>query len=56
MARGRKPKSAELKLLGGNAGKRPINDDAPKPSVPPENSSLLILAELVIRHGHLTRE
>ena len=33
MVRGRKPKSAELKLLGGNAGKRPINDDAPKPSL-----------------------
>ncbi len=31
MVRGRKPKSAELKLLDGNAGRRHINEDAPKP-------------------------
>ncbi len=33
MVRGRKPKSAKLKLLEGNAGRRPINDDEPKPAL-----------------------
>ncbi len=33
MVRGRKPKSAELKLLSGNAGKRPTNNDAPSPAL-----------------------
>ena len=29
--RGRKPKPTQLKLVGGNAGKRPINTREPKP-------------------------
>lgn len=29
--RGRKPKPTELKLLDGNAGRRPINPDEPRP-------------------------
>lgn len=31
MKRGRKPTPDELKRLAGNPGKRPLNDDAPKP-------------------------
>ena len=35
--RGRKPKPTELKKLEGNPGKRPLNDEEPKPdpSMPP---------------------
>lgn len=33
MGRGRKAKPAALSLLDGNASKRPINDDAPKPAL-----------------------
>lgn len=32
MTRGRKPKPTALRLIEGNAGKRPINDKEPKPS------------------------
>lgn len=31
MAKGRKPKPTHLRLVTGNAGKRPINKDEPKP-------------------------
>lgn len=31
MAKGRKPKPTALKVLGGNAGKRPLNNTEPKP-------------------------
>lgn len=41
MARGRKPLPSKLKLLRGNPGKRPINENEPKPEaaipdIPPE--------------------
>ena len=29
--RGRRPKPTRLKLLTGNPGKRPLNDDEPQP-------------------------
>jgi len=40
--RGRKPKSAKLKLLEGNPGKRPLEDTSPKPKpILPKRSSHL---------------
>lgn len=34
MTRGRKPKPSHLKLIDGNAGRRPMNTDEPEPTAP----------------------
>ena len=57
MPRGRKPKPSKLRLLQGNAGKRPINkrEPQPAPSVPdpPEHLSELARQEWTRMAGQL---